>query len=214
MSENIIIVSSDELYHSGILGMKHGLRRFQYKDGSLTPAGRERYGVGQKRKSKSSEKREIRRAEKRLEKIEKSDSLKDYSKLTDKEKEVAKEKAIREGNVKEAYKNMNEFTYNELNDLKSRYNLNKEIKSINDEDLEKGWRKLEKISNRLNTLSTFTRNGTNLYNDVANILNAFDGYGGTPSGNKLPIINASNNKKNKNNKNNNNNNKNNKNNKK
>lgn len=38
-----------ELYHSGIIGMKHGRRRYQNKDGSLTPLGRIHYGVGQAR---------------------------------------------------------------------------------------------------------------------------------------------------------------------
>lgn len=33
------------LTHHGILGMKWGIRRFQNQDGSLTAAGRERYGV-------------------------------------------------------------------------------------------------------------------------------------------------------------------------
>lgn len=37
---------SDYLIHHGIPGQRKGFRRFQYKDGSLTPAGRERYGVG------------------------------------------------------------------------------------------------------------------------------------------------------------------------
>lgn len=37
------IIVNGELYHHGIKGMKWGRRRFQNKDGSLTPAGKERY---------------------------------------------------------------------------------------------------------------------------------------------------------------------------
>ena len=36
----------DSISHYGTVGMHHGVRKYQYKDGSLTPAGRERYGVG------------------------------------------------------------------------------------------------------------------------------------------------------------------------
>lgn len=43
------------LEHYGIKGQKHGIRRYQYKDGSLTPAGRLRYGV----ENKSSEATEV-----------------------------------------------------------------------------------------------------------------------------------------------------------
>lgn len=32
-----------EIYHHGIKGMKWGVRRYQNKDGSLTPAGKKRY---------------------------------------------------------------------------------------------------------------------------------------------------------------------------
>ena len=38
------IVVDGELYHWGIKGQKWGQRRYQNKDGTLTPAGRKRYG--------------------------------------------------------------------------------------------------------------------------------------------------------------------------
>lgn len=34
---------TEELYHYGIRGQRHGVRRFQNEDGSLTDAGRRRY---------------------------------------------------------------------------------------------------------------------------------------------------------------------------
>lgn len=40
------IYENDELKHYGIIGMHWGIRRYQNPDGSLTPEGRIRYGVG------------------------------------------------------------------------------------------------------------------------------------------------------------------------
>lgn len=37
------MVYATELYHHGVKGMKWGIRRYQRKDGSLTPEGKKRY---------------------------------------------------------------------------------------------------------------------------------------------------------------------------
>lgn len=40
----LIAADGSELQHFGTLGMKWGVRNYQNEDGSLTPAGKERYG--------------------------------------------------------------------------------------------------------------------------------------------------------------------------
>ena len=47
-----------ELYHHGIKGQKWGVRRFQNKDGSLTPAGRKRYDGDNTNTSRVKEKKQ------------------------------------------------------------------------------------------------------------------------------------------------------------
>lgn len=42
MENNYILTSTGELFHWGVKGMKWGVRRYQNKNGSLTPAGKKR----------------------------------------------------------------------------------------------------------------------------------------------------------------------------
>lgn len=42
-----VVRSDDYLEHHGVKGQKHGIRRYQNEDGSLTPEGREHYGYNQ-----------------------------------------------------------------------------------------------------------------------------------------------------------------------
>lgn len=46
----------NELQHHGIKGMKWGVRRFENKDGSLTPAGKKRYNEDGSKKTRSEKK--------------------------------------------------------------------------------------------------------------------------------------------------------------
>ena len=56
-----ICTRQNELTHHGIKGMKWGIRRFQNKDGSLTPAGRKRYDESSTEKQKNEMSKEERK---------------------------------------------------------------------------------------------------------------------------------------------------------
>ena len=74
MDSNYILGANGELYHWGTKGMKWGVRRYQNKDGSLTPAGKKRYAA-EEAKLKAREK-EIKGREKAAAKKAKLDSKK------------------------------------------------------------------------------------------------------------------------------------------
>lgn len=75
MDEMIHEYSSEELRHHGIKGMKWGFRRYQNKDGSLTPAGRKRYD--KEIESLKSEKTKLQQKHKNLNAQQRMEARKD-----------------------------------------------------------------------------------------------------------------------------------------
>lgn len=66
--------------HSGIIGQKWGIRRWQYSDGSLTPEGRIHYGVGAPKKEAKGYTRALNKLErKRINALSDKESYKKYA---------------------------------------------------------------------------------------------------------------------------------------
>lgn len=95
-------MANNELAHWGIKGMRWGIRRYQNKDGSLTPAGKKRYNEEMERAE--NERKELNRKQRTNAKIRKLNALQDAnaelkkrlqeeSDALDPKKVAAKEKA-------------------------------------------------------------------------------------------------------------------------
>jgi hypothetical protein len=114
MDSTYILGPNGELYHHGTKGMKWGIRRYQNKDGSLTPAGKKRYKATEE---------ELKAREKVIRNTERLRAK--QAKLAAKKAELdAREKALQE-DVKPKPKTAKDMTDDELKDRTARLNLEK-----------------------------------------------------------------------------------------
>ena len=174
-------MSDYELYHSGILGMRWGIRRFQRKDGSLTPEGRLRYRDDKVKGSSKTASKSAPKATVTVAKPKKKSEAEIKA-----ETEAKKKKILESRSAKELYKNANLFNDAELNAAYNRLTLEKNIKSLAPAEVSKGERfadKLIKSGGKLaDVVSVVNKNSAQfiaLYNNVAKVYNSLSDSGET-----------------------------------
>lgn len=170
---------NQELAHAGVKNMKWGIRRFQNKDGSLTPLGRKHYGIGPGRKKQDKAAKAKAKSDAKTKKIIETEEQRKARKEKELEAfEAAKEKALRSGSAADVLKFQGHLTNKELSDVYQRLNNEKLIKSIAKEDAKAAaeaakknsvWGKMEKISDKIDS-------GVKLYKSVKSVTDIISEY--------------------------------------
>ena len=167
-------MENDELYHHGIRGQRWGRRRYQNKDGSLTPAGKKRYDK-EMDKLKAEKKKLVNesRTKKKLDKLDQMksdvDTLKKKNKgentnETNETPEAKRARLLKSTDAKELYENKDLLTTNELNERINRIDTEARLKSkISEEHAKTG---MEYINDKMRKGSDTINNATNLYKKV------------------------------------------------
>jgi len=179
------------LEHSGIPGQKWHVRRFQNKDGSLTPEGRIRYGVGEKRDSSDVKKTNAPISGSNASPSKQSavsvEFKKPESSSTEPHKETAEEhrakvqRAIKSGNRDEVKKYAIDMTSNELRDAMAKVDLMQQLnksapkKTVLD--------RIDTTMNTLNRISNYYTTATTTWNNFARLYNSLN-----KDGNDLKLI--------------------------
>lgn len=177
-------MNSNELQHHGIKGQKHGERRFQNKDGSLTPAGRIRYGIGRTDRQGVSalDKLKIKRKAKVIAKKKgKPVAVRKSPEQTKKAQAAAREakrKAVLESrSAKTLYENANLFTTEELKAAKIRLELERDIRNLEPATISKGEARVKKLKSTLETVNGLADVGIKSWNNVARLYNSLTDSG-------------------------------------
>ena len=137
------------LNHWGIKGMRWGIRRFQNKDGSLTPAGKKRY-----------------------------DDTPEDPETAKKAYEEGKQKALKTGSATDVLKYKGDLTKTEMDAALSRIRWEDEMRKYSDKELAPGKSKTEQVMDKVGNLTDYAVKGAKAWNMIANVVNAFSGTDG------------------------------------
>lgn len=156
-----------ELYHHGILGQKWGVRRYQNRDGSLTPAGRRRYNLSESGKLVKKTRKEI----------------KEYDEA--KRKTDTRERIMKDPKPTDLDKNFDLFTSEEIDNIVKKIRQKNTIQELADaESVRRGQKYVREADNMakvLNSTASAISGASKAYNEGAKVVNAM-------FGSDLPII--------------------------
>lgn len=132
------------LVHHGTKGMRWGIRRYQNKDGSLTPAG--------KKRQRKLEQRAI-------------DSEKNIEKK--------KQRILKSRSAAELYRNAHLFSDNELQSAYNRLSLERNILNLTPKEVNKGKQIAQEVTDWGRKVNDLTEVGMRTYNNIAKLYNTF-----------------------------------------
>lgn len=138
------------LAHHGTKGMQWGHRHYQNPDGSLTPEGRKRYGVGPERSSQKYSRAAVvgmeakyraKRAAKKIDEARMNDARRKVDRLLAKRERMA-EKAALEKEARDLKKENKKFKKDLEKEAKGKFSI-KKIKGMSDEEIAERIRRLK-----------------------------------------------------------------------
>lgn len=139
-------MENNELSHHGIKDQRWGVRRFQNRDGSLTPEGRKRYGKGGSKDTAKPETTEEKKA-----------------------------RILKSRSAKELYNNADLFTTQELQEAYNRLSLERNIRGLAPAEVSKGEKFMDATINWGKKVSSLVQVGTELYSNMEKVRKMIDG---------------------------------------
>ena len=156
--------ADDFLAHYQVKGAKHGIRRYQNYDGTLTAEGRIHYGVGPPREKKSEDSGVKKAAEGVKKKI--GDAVK-----ARKDKKRANLKEYLRDHPKKLPKYKRVITEDEAYEIIHKINFDRKLQDIKYSEQDRKAERFNKLVGRVGDFKNLLAHGTSIYNNTANIYN-------------------------------------------